>query len=103
MTRPGPSDDNDLRYEGTFFVGATEHVVVSLPAEAADVSRLSMSELCIWRLLLDGLSYHAIAARRHVALSTVSNQVQAVYRKLGVHSRRELMATCGADARTRGR
>lgn len=61
-----------------------------------DAPVLTASERAVGQLLLEGLSDAAIAARRGTSVRTVSKQVSSVYRKLGVSSRRELWARCGA-------
>jgi LuxR family maltose regulon positive regulatory protein len=60
---------------------------VSLPARD-----LSTSERAVLRALLRGDSALAIARRRRRSPSTVLRQIESIYRKLGIHSRGELMA-----------
>ncbi|MBO2007759.1 response regulator transcription factor [Hymenobacter negativus] len=58
-----------------------------LPAEA-----LTARELEIVRGIEDGLSYKLIAERHFISIDTVRNHIRAVYRKLQINSKSELMA-----------
>lgn len=53
---------------------------------------LTNAEREVALMLLEGLSNAQIAGRRGAAVRTVCNQVQGLYRKLGVSSRSELAA-----------
>ena len=53
---------------------------------------LSRSEARVVRLALDGLTNKQIGLALGVRLRTVESHLTAAYRKLGVHSRRELAA-----------
>jgi DNA-binding NarL/FixJ family response regulator len=55
---------------------------------------LTESELAVAHGVLQGKSRSIIARERGVSLSTISNQLQSVYRKVGVQSRGELAAQC---------
>lgn len=59
---------------------------------AASLSVLTTSERQIHQLVIDGCSSAEIARRRNVSKRTVINQLSTIYRKLGVRSRRELIA-----------
>jgi DNA-binding NarL/FixJ family response regulator len=74
--------------------GETEIVVVSMPIEAptAGLAELTEAEREVARRVLAGESNREIATRRGVSERTVANQVQAIFRKLGVQSRAELAA-----------
>jgi DNA-binding CsgD family transcriptional regulator len=63
-------------------------------------STLTSTERAIVDLVLRGLPNQAIARMRGVSLGTVANQLTNVYRKLGVGSRRELLAEAAAQACT---
>lgn len=56
---------------------------------------LTSAERSVVSLLLDGLSNEAIAAHRRTSVRTVANQIQSIYRKLGVNTRSELAAHVG--------
>jgi DNA-binding NarL/FixJ family response regulator len=55
-------------------------------------TRLTPREQEIVRAVEDGLSSKAIAARHFISTETVNNHIRAVYRKLHVNSRSELLA-----------
>jgi DNA-binding CsgD family transcriptional regulator len=76
-----------------FRVGGDEFVVVSEPiVGAADLAALTEAEREVARLVADGCSNQAIAAKRGRAPTTVANQLAAIFRKLAVSSRSELIA-----------
>ena len=54
---------------------------------------LTVREVEILQLLVDGLSNRAIADHLDITLHTVRNHVQAVIRKIGAHSKLEAVAT----------
>ena len=88
-----------------FRVGQDQFVVVSEPmVGAADLAALTQAEREVARLVANGCSNQAIAAERGVRPQTVANQLAAVYRKLAVSSRSELVARLvGTLAKRRGR
>ena len=88
-----------------FRVGQDQFVVVSEPiVGAADFPALSQAEREVARLVADGCSNQAIAAKRGVRRQTVANQLAAIYRKLAVSSRSQLVARLvGTLAKRRGR
>ena len=53
---------------------------------------LSRRELEVLRLMVEGASTSASAARLHVSRATIRNHVQNIFGKLGVHSRLEAVA-----------
>ncbi len=53
---------------------------------------LSPAEAAVVILAAAGLSNEAIARRRRSATRTVANQMGSAFRKLGIHSRAELIA-----------
>jgi DNA-binding CsgD family transcriptional regulator len=57
-----------------------------------DLPGLSAAERQVVELLLQGHERAAIARLRGTALGTVHKQIERIYRKLGVRSRRELTA-----------
>ena len=56
-----------------------------------DDSETTTAERLVVRALVEGRSQEAIATGHGVASRTVSNQVGSAYRKIGVHSRIELL------------
>ena len=62
------------------------------PTTTPATEPLTGRELEIVRGIEDGLSYKLIADRYFISLDTVRNHIRAVYRKLQVNSRGELMA-----------
>ncbi len=75
-------------------LGSERLVVASTPVEPlrAPLATLTKAEREVALLVLRGLSNAAIAKQRRCAVRTVANQLQAIYRKLGVGSRAELGA-----------
>jgi DNA-binding CsgD family transcriptional regulator len=67
-------------------------VLISVPADESNVrlGALTGAEREAVRLAADGLSDRDIAALRGTTASTVSKQMTAAYRKLGLTGRREL-------------
>lgn len=88
MTTP----PRELRaYELRF--GGERYVVFEHPLGAAEGRRgLTPAEREIVSLLEEGLSDREIAQRRSVTRGTLTKQVHSIFRKLGVRSRRELLA-----------
>lgn len=60
---------------------------------------LSEAERDVARQVYDGLSNEDIAARRATSSRTVANQLRAIYAKLGINSREELIARLSGDSR----
>jgi DNA-binding CsgD family transcriptional regulator len=75
-------------------------LLVSVPIEAnvemPGVSSLTAAEREVAELAARGLSGVAIARKRGCSPRTVANHMAAVYRKLGVGSRRELRVRFGS-------
>ncbi|HTA93801.1 MAG TPA: LuxR C-terminal-related transcriptional regulator [Polyangiaceae bacterium] len=65
------------------------------PALAMDESshKLTAAEMSVLQHVLLGHSNRTIARARRRSVSTVGHQVASIFRKLGVSSRRELLAT----------
>jgi DNA-binding NarL/FixJ family response regulator len=61
-------------------------------AKAPATEPLTARELEIVRGIEDGLSYKLIAERYFISLDTVRNHIRAVYRKLQINSKGELLA-----------
>jgi DNA-binding NarL/FixJ family response regulator len=82
-----------------FCVEAGESAVLRIERqEGVTPNALTSSERAIFLAILRGLSNAEIAARRNRSLRTVANQVAALFRKLGVSSRAELVAHHGSLA-----
>ena len=74
-------------------IGGEDFRVLSVPIEEGGLlDCLSSAERHVARLVLQGRSNAAIARERGTSPRTVANQLAALYRKLGVHSRAELAA-----------
>lgn len=82
-----------------FELDGHEYVVVSAEdgaqPPAAALARLTPSEREVAALAAEGLSSQEIAARRQRSARTVENQLAAIFRKLEVGSRAELMVRLG--------
>lgn len=81
-----------IRHEG-------ETLAVASVPKSADEGRLTLlseAECDVVRAACRGSSSAAIAAERGTSRRTVDNQLSAIYRKLGVHSRTELAARISA-------
>jgi DNA-binding NarL/FixJ family response regulator len=81
----------------SFIVDADEYVVLTFrPAESPGILRahagLTDGEKGVVELVVQGWSHSRIATERGTSPRTVANQLGAAYRKLGVKSRRELIA-----------
>jgi DNA-binding NarL/FixJ family response regulator len=82
--------------------GVARHVVQAFqrmtarPAQPAaatlNTEPLTARELEIVRGIEDGLSYKLIADRHFISIDTVRNHIRAVYRKLQINSKGELLA-----------
>jgi DNA-binding CsgD family transcriptional regulator len=63
----------------------------SLPLlESETLSRLTESERAVALCLVRGATYGDISSQRNTSERTVANQLQSIYRKLGIGSRTEL-------------
>ncbi|MGI4871950.1 MAG: LuxR C-terminal-related transcriptional regulator [Janthinobacterium lividum] len=72
-------------------VQAFQRLAQPAPAQPAP-EVLTARELEVVRGIEDGLSYQLVADRLFISLDTVRNHIRAVYRKLHINSRAELMA-----------
>ena len=67
--------------------------ILSFDVDDSDkTGELTSAEREVALLALDGKSNHEIAEARHCSVRTVANQLQSVFRKLGIRSRAELAA-----------
>lgn len=90
MASQGKGSDSHVRLSSVAIDGQ-ELVVLSSPTgPGSAVDMLTASERAVADLVLAGRSTRDIAAHRGTAERTVSNQIQSIYRKLGVRSREEL-------------
>lgn len=83
-------------------LGGEEFVVLAWDLARPRIAGLSLAEAEVARLVLDGCSNAAIAARRMTSVGTVAKQVARVYRKLGVHSRSGLSAAAASGSPLEG-
>jgi DNA-binding CsgD family transcriptional regulator len=92
--RPGARADQER--EGELIV-----LTFAVPSPAFP-STFSAAEREVALAVIDGRTNAQIAAARKTSLRTVANQIVAMYRKLGVHSRSELVValTSRPDGRT---
>lgn len=80
-------------------VGGLRGLVIELPCEPDDLPAcLTEVERAVVTLLLEGLSNQEIADARRTCYRTIANQLGAIYKKLGVVSRTELVAMLSASA-----
>lgn len=98
---PPPPDGLRLTH---LHVGGDSLVVLSsvqqLEEAACRIECLTVAERQVLALLLEGRSNQDIAEERVTSERTVANQVAAIFRKLGVSSRRELAALLTHDSDT---
>jgi DNA-binding CsgD family transcriptional regulator len=87
--------------------GLREFALFELPAEAAIAvridERLTPAEAEVARSMAAGLTNDEIALGRRTSSRTVANQVASIFRKLGVGSRRELVALASRLSADRSR
>jgi DNA-binding NarL/FixJ family response regulator len=88
----GATDLVEARFRG-WGEDSTAFGIASIPRPDLCLQPLLTStEYAVARLLADGHSRSEIAALRNASTRTVANQVSAVFRKLGVSGRLELLA-----------
>jgi DNA-binding CsgD family transcriptional regulator len=93
-----------LLMHASMLEGTDQLALIIEPAKAADVAPLiveaygfSQRELEVTRLIASGLGTSEIAARLFLSPHTVRDHVKAVFEKVGVSSRGELVAKVFAD------
>ncbi|MCA9631916.1 MAG: helix-turn-helix transcriptional regulator [Myxococcales bacterium] len=72
--------------------------VTSGVASPPDLAKLTAAENEVTELVAQGLTNAQIAERRQASERTVANQLQSVFRKLGVSSRSELIVKLGRES-----
>src|SRR4051794_25317076 len=70
--------------------------IFTFPVSAQSRGILTPAERAVVTAILDGKSNAAIALARSTSVRTVANQVASIFKKLGVGSRAELVATHAA-------
>lgn len=78
-------------------INGVEVYVLSQPRRHVLPDSLSSAEKEVVLHVLAGESNQSIATHRGTALQTVANQLYAVFKKLGVNSRAELVAMLDED------
>jgi DNA-binding CsgD family transcriptional regulator len=74
----------------TVTIGGVRHAIIAMePGKSFGQWRLTPAEAQLAADLLDGASNAELARRRRRSINTVRNQLAALYRKLGVTTRRE--------------
>jgi len=81
-----------------FWAGGSVLAVVSYPGPTTALDGLSPAERSLLPGLLRGRTAAALARERGRSLATIRHQVEAIYEKLDVHSRAELVAACANGA-----
>ncbi len=77
-------------------VGEQELALLTFPIRPATLPEtFSAAEREIALAVLEGRSNASIAAERRTSVRTVANQIGAMFRKLGVHSRPEFVVALG--------
>jgi DNA-binding CsgD family transcriptional regulator len=89
VTPEGPPKNLRVEYSGDQQTVA----IISFDVDDADkTGELTSAEREVALLALAGKSNNEIAEARHCSVRTVANQLQSVFRKLGIRSRAELAA-----------
>jgi len=90
--RPLPVTIVGVGYDPTTIdVGVVRQRSPDPVASVEGSAQLTPAERAVLAGVLEGHSHRTIAARRHSSSRTIANQVASIFRKLGVHSRRELV------------
>jgi len=89
MTRPPPGLDIEI-----VEIGGETVLLLSWPTAngTAETAKLTDAEADVLRAIQRGASNADIARERGTSVRTVANQIQALFRKLGGHSRHHLVA-----------
>ena len=73
-------------------VGDQELLIVTVDDSPLELEELTESENAVARAVVAGRSNGEIASERGVSAETVAHQLRAIYEKLGIASRFELVA-----------
>ncbi|MBI4819548.1 MAG: helix-turn-helix transcriptional regulator [Deltaproteobacteria bacterium] len=96
MTRESRNASPSIREWGVSFrrvtIDEVEYAIVGFPIANPIEGDLSRAEKQIVELVMRGWSNGQIASARGTSARTIANQIARSYRKLGVGSRRELVA-----------
>ena len=80
----------------SFSINSDDYLVLTFPVQEGGADPpsdgLTSSECAVLALVLGGHSNAEVARVRGTSVRTIANQLGAIYRKLGVGSRRELRA-----------
>ena len=87
VSREAPAGVRSRRFQ----FGGDEHWVLCFALEPGIGAPLTRAEMVIAEAILVGASNQRIARERGRSINTVANQIAALYRKLGVRSRQELV------------
>jgi DNA-binding CsgD family transcriptional regulator len=78
-------------------------LIIELPIDPAELPAcLTETECKVVTLVLEGRSNQEIADARGARYRTVANQLASIYKKLGIASRTELVATLSGSAEVAG-
>jgi len=88
-----PDDTPDGICAETFQLGSAEFVLFEMPLEFVPPAAFTPAEREVLNHVRAGLSSAEIARARGTSARTVANQLASMYRKMGVNSRQELIAT----------
>jgi DNA-binding CsgD family transcriptional regulator len=84
-------------------MGGEDWLVLSFPVTVSALpDALTPAERGVVEAVLRGLSTADIARERGTSVHTVGNQLASVFKKLGVHSRLDLVRSVGAAPGTNG-
>lgn len=87
------------RLRENLVVGSQRFLVIGVPADGRTEGELTAAERDIAARAAEGQSNRAIGDARGTSARTVANQLQAIFRKLGVTSRAELVLSRVASGR----
>ncbi|HEY3253522.1 MAG TPA: LuxR C-terminal-related transcriptional regulator [Polyangiaceae bacterium] len=86
------ADDSVIALESSLTYEAVSFQVLSIRRPETCLGALPGAELAVVRGLVEGLSHDAIARARGTSVRTVANQISAVFKRLAVSGRNQLVA-----------